>query len=643
MCMDSFIDKELEDAHDKLESGLEYNKPQLVHEAISTYKLWKPSRRKECKQKILRGLTGLCVLDPAGALGYLEEAMKLDDNDATVLNNLGYVYHRQFNDFDKACSYYQLALKSDPKFERAYLGLLDIYRTLRLAALELQFTQQGVEQLPSSCELWNARGLAVMYSDRKNPLTEAKECFEKALSLEASGDVFSKVLMNVGHLSSVQGSVDDAIGSYMKAIQQDPKNKLAYSNLLLNIHYVTLFSRGQHFKALCKQLGLYVGSDQGKLNLEIHKQLTALAYGDGAKAPEACTPSAGQPIVVGFLGADFIGHAVSYFTSAVLKGLHADPTIRVIVYSNTVYDQLSISKVPCTAFKCIKDVPAEMVCQTIRLDKVSVLIDLSGHTAGNRLDVIALRPCSNILSYCGYPNDLGFSFCRRISDQFTESGFAKSNTVDLDRVFLCYTPPDGYSDIPYKDWKGYKPHGIVTLGCFGKLPKVNDDIVSLWCSVLRAYPRTRFLLKSKYFSDENVKKQWKGRFGDLSSRLVLLKGTETPAEHMRQFSAIDLHLDTWPYSGTTITTESLYMNVPVMTLCQRGDPHVSRVSADIIRSIGLEDELVAKTRQEYVVKVGKVIRRLDDLRVRERLLASTFMDAKDMGAKFSALMHKIVY
>ncbi len=71
---------------------------------------------------------------------------------------------------------------------------------------------------------------------------------------------------------------------------------------------------------------------------------------------------------------------------------------------------------------------------------------------------------------------------------------------------------------------------------------------------------------------------------------------------MEQFCEIDVHLDTNPYSGTTITFEALYMGVPVVTLSKQGTPHVQRVSGSILTECGLGEQCVAGDESEYVTK-----------------------------------------
>ena len=100
--------------------------------------------------------------------------------------------------------------------------------------------------------------------------------------------------------------------------------------------------------------------------------------------------------------------------------------------------------------------------------------------------------------------------------------------------------------------------------------------------------------------------------------------------HLKLYGQIDIALDTFPYNGTAITCESMWMGVPVVSLA--GESHVSRVGVSLLRSAGLP-ELVASTPQEYVhliVELANDPPRLKQLRstMRKRMQRSSLMDAR---------------
>jgi predicted O-linked N-acetylglucosamine transferase (SPINDLY family) len=340
------------------------------------------------------------------------------------------------------------------------------------------------------------------------------------------------------------------------------------------------------------------------------------------------------------MSADFVGHAVSCFIACLLQGFH-DRNIKVYLLSNANLSAVDISKLKCTKYISIHNQKPDWVVEVLRQLQCSTVVDLSGHTNGNRMDVMyMLNHCvashksrsfvPALYTYCGYPNDLGFEKVRRITDKKSEPFLDGRKHVDLGRLFLCYRPPDPYTRLECKDWTLYKPDGLITLGTFCKLSKISPLCVSMWKQILKRNTRARLIIKSKFFDDDQVKQDWKNKFGNMKHRVLFMAGTDSSEEHMKLYKVLDLHLDTWPYSGTTITTESLYMDVPVLTLCKKDDAHVSRVSSSILTSMGLDEKLVATTPEAYVEAVEHLIPILDTLNVRRCMEQSPLLDAESL-------------
>ncbi|CAD7931631.1 unnamed protein product, partial [Amoebophrya sp. A25] len=78
-------------------------------------------------------------------------------------------------------------------------------------------------------------------------------------------------------------------------------------------------------------------------------------------------------------------------------------------------------------------------------DKIHILVDCTGHTSYNRLDVFALKPAPVQVSWIGYPNTTGLpQIQHRLTDRWADPiGTRQLHSEALrrvDRCFLCYTP-----------------------------------------------------------------------------------------------------------------------------------------------------------------------------------------------------------
>lgn len=83
---------------------------------------------------------------------------------------------------------------------------------------------------------------------------------------------------------------------------------------------------------------------------------------------------------------------------------------------------------------------------------------------------------------------------------------------------------------------------------------------------------------------------------------------DTLHEYMRDYLDIDVCLDTLPYSGTTTTCMSLLMGVPVVTIYNPHNPHVSNVSASIMLHVDkvLFEPFVCKDIPDYVNCITRI-------------------------------------
>jgi predicted O-linked N-acetylglucosamine transferase (SPINDLY family) len=709
--MDRYINSQLATAKELLETGVQLNRPLLVQKSIKMYvdlRSMIESSNEEASlnvvENMVRACSAMCVFDGKNALSYMQTAEKFKGDHPDILNNLGYIYHTQFSNWDKSIQYYQRCLEESPRYVTAYLGIIDVYRSLRHHTLELQYAERAREMCKDSPEVLNSLGLARLHVQDFTDMSRITDCFNMALAMNCSAETRAKVQVNLGHVAGILGDFSGAMKHYLASISADKNHSPAYGNILLNLHYYSdedLFE--ESFLDVCRAFDISRSKRESMTDLlgKLHIEITNRMYGDAVAAaattgaagaasgkdvveiakkssissidpskgsigslgsslqkseenvkdgkdveelvvdPDPVQNDLGSKIVLGYVTSDLIDHAVSFFSSVLFHSSNKN-AFDVFIYSNNIYDAASILNIPCKAYRCIKGAKASDVAQQIKKDAVDILIDLSGHTSGNRLDVFAERPAKILLSYLGYPDDTGFPFMRRISDNFTEKWNVKRYLDDhptapirLERLFLCYTPKSMYEQ-HVKSYTHFKPStSMVNFGCFAKLQKVNKHVIATWCSILEKVPNARIILKSRYFQDEKVSQMFKDRFGVNKNRVVLLKGTTSAEKHMELYKILDIHLDTFPYAGTTITTESLFMNVPVITLApeRRNAHHVQRVSGSILTSMGLADECVARTKSEYIQKAVNMVRLLPHLpSVRKRFL-STDISQKDKFMK----------
>jgi predicted O-linked N-acetylglucosamine transferase (SPINDLY family) len=266
------------------------------------------------------------------------------------------------------------------------------------------------------------------------------------------------------------------------------------------------------------------------------------------------------------------------------------------------------------------------VSELIRRDQIDILVELTGHTAGNRLDVMAHKPAPICVTWIGYPNTTGLpTVDYRITDEIADPSETKQEYVEslvrLPGSFLCYSPPQ---DAPEVSVAPCVQNGTITFGSFNNLAKVNDKVISIWCTILKkglsflscsapflpsnllffsfSVPGSRFLMKCKPFACVSIRKKFLERFeaeGVETKRIDLLPLLPTTSEHLSSYSMVDVSLDTYPYAGTTTTCESLFCGVPVVTYQRVKYPfHAHNVGASLLSRIKGMEKFIATSESE---------------------------------------------
>jgi len=248
------------------------------------------------------------------------------------------------------------------------------------------------------------------------------------------------------------------------------------------------------------------------------------------------------------------------------------------------------------------------VAEMIRADRIDILVDLAGHSAGNRAPVLARKPAPVQVTYLGYPDTTGiravdYRLTDALADPEGEEAFYAERLARLPDCFLCYRPPE---DAPAVAPLPFRKRDRITFGSFNSLYKVNEGVIDVWSALLESVPGSRLMLKSMALQDKDIRARFYESFrkrGFEDDRILLVSWEPGRANHLGLYGEVDIGLDTFPYHGTTTTCEAFWMGVPVVTL--KGRVHATRVGCSLLHQVGLDD-LVATTTDEYVKKAAEL-------------------------------------
>lgn len=308
---------------------------------------------------------------------------------------------------------------------------------------------------------------------------------------------------------------------------------------------------------------------------------------------------------VGYVSPDFRNHAVVFFIQPVLAA-HDTGRFNLYCYSNVEKPDNITRQLRDTHPVIWRDISTLSDDEAFRLiqdDQIDILVDLAGHSVGNRLTLFGRQPAPVQMTWIGYPDTTGVPAIQyRITDAKADPpGMTEHlNTeqlIRLPRTFLCYRPG---GDFPPESPLPRLANGFITFGSFSNFTKVTPETLALWSRILAAVPESRFITKVRGLSDEMVDQQILEIFrqhGIAPDRITVLTYSPSVINHLEEYHRLDIALDTFPYCGTTTTCESLLMGVPVISLA--GKSHVSRVGASLLETVGIQ-ELAVDTEDAYI-------------------------------------------
>ena len=447
---------------------------------------------------------------------------------------------------------------------------------------------------------------------------EAEASYRRALQIKPdSAEAYS----NLGNILNDLGRLDEAETSYRQALQIKPDYADAYSNLLFLFNY-TSGKPPSYCLAEARQYGQAVSA-----------KATQFTEWSCAKQPER--------LKVGLMSGDFRNHPVSFFLEGLLARL--DPaSVELIAYpTDRRADELTARIKPrFTAWKQLSGQSDEAAARLIHGDGIHVLVDISGHTALNRLPVFAWKPAPVQVSWLGYFATTGVTeMDYLIADPWTlpetEEAWFTEKIWRLPDTRLCFTPPNAEVEISPLPALS---NGYITFGCFNDLAKMNDDVVALWARVLGAVPGSRLFLKAKQLVNDSVRQNTIGRFAahGIDAGRLILEYSEPRDKYLAAYRRVDIALDPFPYPGGTTSVEGLWMGVPVLTLA--GERFLSRQGVGILMNAGLP-EWIADDADDYVARAmthAASMQYLSDLRgrLRQQVLASPLFDAARFARHF---------
>lgn len=574
---------------------------------------------------------------------HLERAIVLKPGLAEAHLNLGSALN-ELGRFEAARTHFERALALKPGLPEAHNGLGNALASLgKLEAATAQF-KQAIIYKPDFADAFASLGHAWQEMGQSKA---ARACWEKVIefhptdamahaalgrALSALGehshalDCFAQSLHLDGAIAEAHlwlgqalfpwGRYSEGVAHMERAISMTPENHIYQGSMLFPLHYLPELDAA----------GIAARHRAFAERFEVPLKSLWQSHDN--------TPDPERRLRVGFVSADFRRHPVGYFMADLLASLN-NTNIELYAYvSQWKDDDLTERIKPHFAiWRTCESVSDDAMATLIRADNIDILVDLSGHTDGNRLLVFARKPAPVQVTYLGYFDTTGLGAMDYILGNRwllpeCEAGLYTEQPWWLPDSHLCFTPPDvSVAVCPLPAYQ--KKH--ITFGCFNKLEKLNTEVIACWARLMHAVPGSQLLLKCKPFGDAAVAERYRDLFAShgIGPERLILEGESDFKMYLESHKRVDIALDPYPYNGGTTTVQALWMGVPVVVL--QGDHYVAHMGESILHTMNMP-EWIAADEDDYVAKAVAYASDLPALaalraELRSRLLESPICDA----------------
>jgi predicted O-linked N-acetylglucosamine transferase (SPINDLY family) len=553
-----------------------------------------------------RGIV-LCELGQSHeALVSQDKALAIDPSDVVAWNNRG-IALAQLGRHGEALGSYERALALSPDDLDALMNRANTLLTLNRPAEALAGYARVLALSPGLADAHANRAHA--FSDLHR-FDDAIAGYDKAIALNPD---HPEARLHRARVLSKLGRDAEALSAYrqLRAIRPQPP-------ILLNDYAACLTATCQWDEAArvaAEVAGATAGADSVmdpfmllRFDTAPEQQLAAARRWLQYKKIEPATvgwdraafPS--DRIRIAYLSADFHRHATAHLIAELFE-LHDRSRFEIVGVSYGPDDQSDIRSRLVTSFDRFFDVTTrgdEDVAALLRDLKVSIAVDLKGHTEGARLGILARRAAPVQVTYLGYPATTGADFIDYLLADpmvlpFDQQPYCTEKIIHLPD---CYQVNDSKrrvaEQIPSRGEAGLPEHGVVFC-CFNNSWKLNAAMFDVWMRLLQTVEGSvLWLYQTNALAADTLRKKAQARGVD-PQRLIFAPPLE-PSEHLARLKLANLFLDTLPYNAHTTASDSLWTGVPLLTC--KGPTFAGRVAASLLHAVGLP-ELVTESLDDY--------------------------------------------
>jgi len=515
-----------------------------------------------------------------------EKALSLNPTSPVAWVNLGIVL-KESGRYDEAEAVFQKIIKLDPKQSQAHSALAGLYRMKGNLEQAIVAYRNAVEVEPNNPLLLNNLGNVLMDA---RLYKECLVCFNRAIRLKPD---YALAYSNLGAAYTFMGRSEEGIPYFRKALELDPSNLSAFNNLLFALNYVGKSTKEELYAEHCR-----------------FEELFGSKY-RACWRPHHNDRDPNRRLKIGYVSGVLRNHAVARFVEPIFKN-HNKANFELYAYSNCLQEDETTERLKgyFDHWRNVVPYSDDELAELIRQDGIDILVDLSGHTALNRLLVFARKPAPVQFTMIGYMQTTGLkAIDYRVTDTALDDPatnpqrFSSEKLVYLKSGAAPFLPPP---NAPEVNELPALTNGHITYASFNNLAKATPKVYETWATVLHQVPNARMLMVG---NRETILNQFSA-FGIDESRLEILP-RQPVVEYYKLHHRVDFILDTFPYTGGTTNMIALWMGIPYVTL--KGNSGVSRAGAGILGLVPPLRELISDSTEEYIGKAVSMAQNLEQL------------------------------
>ena len=511
------------------------------------------------------------------AIQTYKKAIHINPENSITHFNLG-VALQDSGQLTDALRNYQVAVRKNPQYFEALFNIGLIFEKMELMPSAVSYYKKALALNPDNGQVLLKVGSAqAAIGEVEQAESNFRKSYETDYNLSISKHTLGSLLCTIGRFQQGLEEVE-------AAVEMDLDDKVGHSILLFQVNY----SPSMPAEVIYSHYKRYDDLFSKKFETEW---------------PAFQNVTEKKKIKIGYVSSDLHRTSMSRFLEPVFTH-HNRACYEIYVFSNTSdHDYITASiKSHCDGWIYTENLSDKDLASKIHGLGIDILIDLAGHTQGNRLDVFMHKPTPVSLSwYIGFGYTTGLS---AIDYFLADPTLVPEGSEHLfaEKVWkMDYPCSSIYQPDPTMGPVNPLPaltNGFVTFGSLTRSIRLNDRVIKTWSLILKKVPHSKLIIDSKSFQNDEVIEIFIKKFelnGITKDRLDI--GFNSPPwDTLRK---IDIGLDCFPHNSGTTLLEHLYMGNPYITLA--GRPSVGRIGSHYLTAAG-HSEWIAHSEEEYVEK-----------------------------------------